>query len=48
MAYDGKPGFFRLTFTLRPEYFETGIRRLEMALGLTDKVGDGCRRLATA
>lgn len=34
MAYDGKPGFFRLTFTLRPEYFDTGIRRLEEALGL--------------
>ncbi|KAG0658669.1 hypothetical protein C6P46_005665 [Rhodotorula mucilaginosa] len=48
VAYDGKPGFFRLTFTLRPEYFDTGIRRLEAALGLTGKVNDGCRRLITA
>jgi hypothetical protein len=48
VAYDGKPGFFRLTFTLRPEYFDTGIRRLEAALGLTGKVSDGCRRLITA
>ncbi|GAA5991186.1 hypothetical protein JCM10908_006577 [Rhodotorula pacifica] len=34
VAYDGEPGFFRLTFTLRPEYFDTGIKRLEHALGL--------------
>ncbi|BGP56596.1 hypothetical protein JCM8202v2_004222 [Rhodotorula sphaerocarpa] len=41
VAYDGKPGFFRLTFTLRPEYFDTGIRRLEAALGLSEKATNG-------
>lgn len=48
VAYDGKPGFFRLTFTLRPEYFDTGIRRLAAALGLAGKVNDNCRQLVTA
>ncbi|GAA5915988.1 hypothetical protein JCM6882_003488 [Rhodosporidiobolus microsporus] len=33
-AYCGTPGFFRLTFTLRADYFEIGLRRLEQALGL--------------
>ncbi|BGP33416.1 hypothetical protein JCM10296v2_005217 [Rhodotorula toruloides] len=33
-AYSGQPGYFRLTFTLRPDYFEVGLARLENALGL--------------
>lgn len=33
-AYSGQPGYFRLTFTLRPDYFEVGLARLEDALGL--------------
>ncbi|GAA5956944.1 hypothetical protein JCM21900_006714 [Sporobolomyces salmonicolor] len=28
------PGFFRLTFTLRPDYFKVGLKRFEQALGL--------------
>ncbi|GAA6017441.1 hypothetical protein JCM11491_006660 [Sporobolomyces phaffii] len=28
------PGFFRLTFTLRPDYFKIGLSRFEHALGL--------------
>ncbi|GAA5967423.1 hypothetical protein JCM3765_001871 [Sporobolomyces pararoseus] len=28
------PGFFRLTFTLRPDYFQIGLSRFERALGL--------------
>ncbi|GAA5891126.1 hypothetical protein JCM5296_004900 [Sporobolomyces johnsonii] len=28
------PGFFRLTFTLRPDYFKVGLERFEQALGL--------------
>ncbi|GAA5972171.1 hypothetical protein JCM11641_002528 [Rhodosporidiobolus odoratus] len=42
-AYSGTPGFFRLTFTLRPDYFEIGLKRLELALGLS-----GCPASGTA
>ncbi|GAA5836757.1 hypothetical protein JCM3766R1_006255 [Sporobolomyces carnicolor] len=32
------PGFFRLTFTLRPDYFAIGLARFERALGLVATV----------